>query len=169
MNKNMKQLMTGLCFLLAAQMVLADNSGLRYRIFASGAQEIPAPGVTTETTARLDIQFNRGLSESTFRLAVNDGVGINQAHLHCGKAGINGPVVAFLFGLDPNGVDIDGVLSRGTLINLDIVDNDCAMQIGQPVNNIASLAAAIKNGLIYLNVHALSNPPGLVRAQFLPQ
>lgn len=167
MTKKMMQFMTGLCFLLVTQIALADNSGLRYRIFASGAQEVPS--VITETTARLDIQFDRGLSESTYRLVVKDGVAINQAHLHCAGAGINGPVVAFLFGLEPSGVDVDGILSQGTLTNLDILGNDCAALIGQPVNNIASLVAAIKNGLIYLNVHAVTNPPGLVRAQFLPQ
>lgn len=172
MNKMIIYWFAGLCVLMMTQGVWAGD-GSRYRIFASGAQEVspPAPegGVVTDTTARLDLQFNRLLSEATFRLNVNDGFGINQAHLHCGGAGSNGPVVAFLFGLDPNGVDVDGILSSGELTNLDIIDNACIDAIGQPVNNIASLAAAIKNGLIYLNVHALSNPPGLVRGQFLPQ
>ncbi len=158
--------------LIVSNSVIADNSNnFRYRIFASGAQEVspPAPvnGVETDTTARLVINFNRVLSEASFRLDVNDGQLINQAHLHCARAGENGPVVAFLFGLVPEGVDVDGELSRGILSNADITGADCIPMIGQPVNNIASLAAAIKEGLIYLNVHSLSNPPGLVRGQFL--
>ena len=36
------------------------------------------------------------------------------------------------------------------------------------INNIASLRAAIAEGLIYLNVHSEAQPPGIVRGQLLP-
>lgn len=160
--------------LLMTGNIFADKGkNIRIRVFLSGAQEVspPAPtnGVETDTTGRLDIAFDRLLTEAEFRLVVRDGLAVTQAHLHCGRAGENGPVVVFLFGLEADGVEVDGELSRGTLTNTDIteVGADCVGPIGQPVNNIASLAAAIRAGLIYVNVHSVANPPGVVRGQFL--
>ena len=143
------------------------GNALRFRATLSGAQEVTAAGgVATDTTGRIRINFNRGLSEADFRLIVNNGTGITQAHLHCGRAGSNGPVVVFLFGFIPGGVDVNGKLSNGTLINADFTGANCS-GIGRPVNNIASLALAARDGLIYANVHSVANPAGEVRGQLL--
>ena len=56
------------------------------------------------TTGRLQIMFNKALSEAKSRLCVHEGVAITQAHLHCARAAENGPVVAFLFGPVVGGV-----------------------------------------------------------------
>ena len=156
---------------LAAVLVLPhvaygdDNGGnsLRIRIGLSGAQEVP--GVITNTTGRLRLDFDAGLSEANFRLRVNDGIGVVQAHLHCARAGSNGPVVVFLLTFVPGGVDVDGVLSAGTLTNDDFIGADCTGTTGRPINNIASLALAARDGLIYVNVHTILNPAGEVRGQ----
>jgi len=156
---------------LAAVLVLPhvaygdDNGGnsLRIRIGLSGAQEVP--GVITNTTGTLRLDFDPGLSEARFRLMVNDGIGVTQAHLHCARAGANGPVVVFLFGFAPGGVNVDGVLSTGTLTNTEFLGADCTGTTGRPINNIASLALAARDGLIYVNVHTNLNPAGEVRGQ----
>ncbi len=157
---------------LAAVLVLPhvaygdDNGGnsVRIRIGLSGAQEVP--GVITNTTGTLRLNNDPGLSEANFRLKVNDGIGVTQAHLHCARAGANGPAVVFLFGF-VSGVDVDGVLSTGTLTNLDFTGADCTGTTGRPINNIASLALAARDGLIYVNVHTVANPAGEVRGQLL--
>ncbi len=145
----------------------SDGKSLRFRTELSGAQEVP--GVATDTTGRFRIKFNRDLSEANFRLIVNDGTEITQAHLHCGHAGTNGPFFVFLFGDNPSGVDVDGTLSEGTLTNADFTFsiNTCTSTIGRPVNNIASLALAARDGLIYANVHSLANLGVEVRGQLL--
>ncbi len=160
--------------LLLSHLTFADDDKfLKFKVGLSGAQEVspPAPvnGVDTMTTGNLKIFFNNSLSKAEYRLLMHDGVGITQAHLHCGRAGENGPVVAFLFGLEVDGVNVNGMLVRATLTNEDITDvgSDCSGSIGRPVNNIASLAAAALDGLIYVNVHSLSNPAGEVRGQLL--
>lgn len=143
----------------------SDRKSLRFRMALSGAQE--TANVVTETTGKFRLDFDKGLSEGRFVLRVNDGVGITQAHIHCGRAGANGPVVAFLFGFVPGGVTVDGLLSKGTLTNADFTGVDCATVVGVPVNNIASLALAARAGLLYVNVHSVANPPGEVRGQIL--
>ena len=88
------------------------------------------------------------------------------AHLHCHRAGQNGPIVAFLFG-PVGGVNVNGELAAGTLTNVDIAVVDCVTPIGRPVNNIPSLAFAVRDGLIYANVHTVANSGGEVRGQLL--
>jgi hypothetical protein len=144
----------------------------------SGAQEVvgppfvaPQPGVTTDTVGRLRLQFDAALTRATFRLRVQQGVDITQAHLHCAPAGVNGPITVFLFGLvaDP-GVDVDGLLSEGELTNASFQAGvDCNATCGKTVNNIASLRAAILDGCIYANVHSVANRGGEVRGQVRPQ
>jgi hypothetical protein len=44
---------------------------------------------------------------------------------------------------------------------------DCPALRGRPINNIASLAFAMRDGLIYANVHTVANTGGEVRGQLL--
>ena len=146
-------------FLVASTAAYAD---LNFESCLTGDQEVP--GVISATTGDIEVEFDCGLTQAEFRLNVFGGVGVTQAHFHCGKAGINGPVVAFLYGFGPV-VDVDGLLSEGVLTNADFTGADCVPVVGSPVNNIASLHAAMLNGLIYANVHTEANPPGEVRGQ----
>jgi hypothetical protein len=59
------------------------------------------------------------------------------------------------------------VVATGTLTNADIAAVDCVTPIGRPVNNIASLAFAARDGLIYANVHTVANSGGEIRGQLL--
>jgi hypothetical protein len=134
----------------------------------SGAQEVspPAPpgGVVTVTVGKVELRFDAGLTKTDFRLDVFRGTAVTQAHLHCAPAGVNGPVVAFLFPFNAAGVNVNGTLARGTLTNADIIPTSGA-PCGQDLNNIASLLDAIQRGRVYANVHTVANPPGEVRGQ----
>lgn len=147
----------------------ADQPGLA-RGFFSGAQEVTTPpgGVTTSTGGRIRLKFARDLAEASFQLDVTNGTDVTAAHLHCGRAGENGPIVVTLFN-NSAGVDINGTLAEGTVANTDIDTNaGCDSRtdgINRPVNNIASLFAAIRGGFIYANVHTKDNPSGETRAQ----
>ena len=66
----------------------------------SGDNEVPP--VMTDTTGQGEVLFEG--NRATIRLRVNDGVTIQQAHIHCAPAGVNGPVVAFLAGAQPAGL-----------------------------------------------------------------
>lgn len=167
-------LVTALFTFSPAALASDDGGSFRFDTRASGAQEIqPAGGVETDTSARLTLRFERDLSVLDFDLRVFDGELITQAHLHCARAGVNGPVVVFLFNSapvqGPGGVNVDGRLSDGTLTNADVLpvafeENPAC---GVVINNLASLLAAIQDGIIYLNVHSEGNPAGEVRGQVI--
>ena len=127
-----------------------------------GAQEVPP--VSTDTSGRLKLRFNAASTEATFRLKVFEGVGVTQAHLHCALEGVNGPIVAFLFGFIPAGVNVNGLLAQGTLTDADILDTS-GDPCGVTITDIASLLAAVEDGRVYANVHTLVNPAGEVRGQ----
>jgi hypothetical protein len=144
----------------------------------SGEQEVTPPsapstpslGVSTDTSGTILVRVSKDLSSLQFRLVVRNGADVTQAHLHCGRAGQNGPVVVFLAPLTEQGRDVDGLLAQGTRRNEDIEPGAeaCEALIGRPVRNIASLAAAAFEGLVYANVHTTNNPAGEVRAQLIP-
>ncbi len=171
----MKQLNTTVLILAAfliTSSIAYGGGGLKFKANLSGDQEVspPAPpaGVATVTEGRVKASANNDFSEMRVDLDVFDGVAITQAHFHCGRPGQNGPVVVFLFGFVVGGVDVDGQLARVTLTNDDFFGADCSgIVIGRPVNNIVSLAFAMRDGLIYANVHSVGNPPGEIRGQML--
>jgi len=136
----------------------------KFTAFASGDQEVPP--VVTSTTGKLSLEFEKDFSEVDFDLDVFDGVAITQAHLHCKVAGDNGPVVVFLLAFNAAGINVDGDLSAGTLMNSDIGANGA--NCPTPIVNIASLYWAIQKGEIYLNVHSVAHPGGEIRAQVFP-
>ena len=154
-----------------------DDDEFTFQAFLSGAQEVTPPdapatpslGVATEASGRTRIEFSRNLAEFEFRLDVRNGRRVTQAHLHCGRAGENGPVVVFLSDLNADGADVNGTLARGTRRNehIEVGAEACEELIGQPVRNIASLAYAARKGLIYANVHTVDNPAGEVRGQLI--
>lgn len=151
---------------LSVELVAADYS---FTTFATGDQLGHSVGVT-KTTATLVTTFDEGFSYAQYYLNVKDGVNITQAHYHCAAAGESGPIVAFLFGFVPGGVNIkNGKLASGRLHNSDILSDTTDFQnttgCGVTIVNIASLYAAILKGLIYVNVHTVANPAGEVRGQ----
>ena len=147
------------------------SNGLKFRAALSGAQEVVFEhgvfvpgGVTTNAEGRIKAKFDKALTKVGVALKVEDSAGaFTRAHFHCGRAGENGPIP---FGLvDPGPLAFIGGKVEGVLTNADFTGADCTPVIGRPVNNIASLAFAMKEGLIYINVHSTAFPPGEIRGQ----
>ena len=164
-----------LTMLLTVGMVgWAHADGQSFTATLSGDQEVVVdadgnfvPGGTeTDATGRLTVSFDAGFTKVTVNLKVEGLVGaFGAAHLHCGLAGQNGPVA---FGLNnPGPLDFDGQRIRGELTNADFSGGDCEPLVGRPINNIAALAFAMREGLIYVNVHTDAFPPGEIRGQLV--
>lgn len=162
-----------LTFLGALGTAQADNE-LDFEATLTGDQEVVdengtvVPGGTgSPAIGRMEADFNEGLSRLEVRLRISDlGNAFAAAHFHCGRPGANGPIV---FGLvNPGMLAFNGQEIRGTLTNADYTGEDCTEVIGRPVNNLASLALAMRDGLVYANVHTDVFPMGEIRGQMLP-
>jgi hypothetical protein len=116
----------------------------------SGANEVPPVEANATGLFSASVTAN----SMTFDLsAVAEG--ITMAHIHLGAAGTNGPVVAFLFGPDEAGQPAIHPTGTITASNL----------IGPIAGDWNAFAAALAAGNLYVNVHSIDHPAGVVRAQ----
>ena len=146
----------------------------------SRAQELPAPPLDpanpgTLTGGTITLEFDEGLTQVVASLTLEgDAATVAAAHLHCNRAGLTGPVV---FGfVSPGPCDLTQLqagMLECPLTNADFTGADCVQDaegnplIGRPVNNIAALFFALRDGLIYANVHTVENPAGEIRGQLI--
>jgi hypothetical protein len=159
-------------FLALSGLAYADDrgkdGGLEFEARLSSAQEVPEN--PSEAKANIEVEFDKGFTELEIELNVRDTVGfITRAHFHCAKPGENGPIVFGIFdpGPFPVPMDVTSLKLEGILKNADYTGADCVPTIGRVVNNLASLAFAMREGLIYANVHTAFRPGGEVRGQMI--
>ncbi|KAL7569744.1 hypothetical protein ACA910_005690 [Epithemia clementina (nom. ined.)] len=138
-----------------------DPSTFSFTTRATGDQEVPEP-VDTTTKAQLDLAVDAGFTAMVYDLSVYNGFGITAAHLHCAPPGTNGEVIAVLFTSDDAdlGDTVNGRLSYGILTNADIINPNTICG-----TNIVSIFANIVDDNVYVNVHSVEFPDGLVRGQ----
>ncbi len=140
-----------------------ELGGLRFQAALSGAQVVPA--VDAESRAVVRLSFDTEFSEARISFDIAGEPQITRARLHCGLPGEEGPLVLGL--LDPaplldvvDGTDI-------TVDNEDMALADCRPGIGRPVPNLAALAFAMREGLVYVQLDTLRFSRGELRGQFL--
>jgi hypothetical protein len=125
-----------------------------------GAQEVPP--VDTQARGQAIFQVSRDGTEISYRLIVANIENVTQAHIHVGEAGVNGPVVAWLYPSGPPAELIpgrsSGVLATGVITAESLV----GPWAGEPLN---TLIAAMRSEGVYVNVHTSQFPPGEVRGQ----
>ncbi len=166
MNKLTRTLnVVGLFVLLVmgiSGLAYADHQEFEAKL--SGAQEVTE--VVTPGKGRIEAKFQNAFKSVRVDVTINELVGtVTGAHFHCARPGENGPVV---FGLmAPGPLALDGNKIVGRLRNADFNGGDCVGPVGRPVNNIAALAFAMRDGLIYLNIHTSSVPSGEIRGQIV--
>ena len=144
---------------LVAMVALTGVAGADelFKAVLTGDQEVPP--VTTDTTGRAFLLLNKDETAIEIQLFVSSGVRITQSHIHCAAAGVNGPIVVFLAGLHAAGLDIDGKwVSNAVIKDSSIINTACGA-------TVAELAASLRNGNAYVNVHSVANPSGVIRGQ----
>jgi CHRD domain len=136
-----------------------------YRMFTaklSASNEVPPVTTTASGIANFQI-FPVGHQETLkYQLYLKNISGVTGAHIHKGKQGENGPVVADLFGTPsmsgpPTG-KINGLLTAGTLYESKLT----GPLTGKTIDILVNM---IRNGNAYVNVHTTTNPNGEVRGQ----
>ena len=168
MNKLIRSTQATRLFFVFAMCVAgsAFAGDVKFSATLSGAQEVSE--VDTPATGKIKAKFDKGFTEVTVDLKIENLVGsLTGAHFHCARPGANSPVVLGL--INPGPLSFDGKRIRGTLTNADFPVTDPCMAIGRPVNNIVSLAFAMQDGLIYVNVHSAVTPSGEIRGHMRKQ
>jgi len=110
----------------------------------SGGEEVPA----RDTNARGNtiFQLNPEGTELSYKLTVANIENVFAAHIHCGAAGVAGPVGVTLFMGSAGGGRVDGILAQGVIAAPD-AGNACGWA------NLAAVVAALRTGQAYVNVH----------------
>ena len=134
-----------------ANLVLAqDAPTFAYNL--SGSEEVPP--VQTDATGVIEIT-PMGADSVAYSVNATNIEGVAGGHIHLGKQGENGPVVATLFNYDS---PMNGVSESGTITADKLEGPMAGMQI-------SDLAAAGANGTVYYNIHTEQNPEGEIRGQ----
>jgi hypothetical protein len=139
---------------------LADGHQRNFRAHLSGSEEVPP--VNTRAQGQAIFQLSKDGTELHYRLIVANIQNVTQAHIHLAPAGVNGPVVAWLYPGAPPAQLIpgrfNGVLSTGVITGADLV----GPLAGQTLEDLLD---AMRDGDTYVNVHTSQFPPGEVRGQ----
>ncbi|WP_409250725.1 CHRD domain-containing protein [Bacillus sp. SCS-153A] len=131
-----------------------------------GRNEVPP--VDTDAFGVAKFISNKDCTKIKFFLKVEDIDNFVQAHIHFGRRGANGPVLAFLFGADlatleeQNGISTRRGIVTGVITDKDIVDNNVG------VDDVEDLIELMEDELTYVNVHTEQNPAGEIRGQIIP-
>lgn len=123
---------------------------------------------TVDTPAGGAAVFSLGAdgSELAYALFVTDATDVNQAHIHQGAAGEEGPFVVWLYpGTDAREPELmegefSGLLAEGTITAEDFVGPLEGMEFD-------ALVESMRAGETYVNVHTEANPGGEIRGQLL--
>ncbi|MBP1155373.1 MULTISPECIES: CHRD domain-containing protein [unclassified Paenibacillus] len=128
----------------------------KFRAFLTGREEVPP--VRTAAFGNAIFRLSRDGRRLKFVLIVNNISRVTQAHIHLGRRGQNGPIVAFLFGRSKFGISVRRGVVKGTLTMADLVGPLQGKTIRDLVNEI-------RQGNAYVNVHTIQNPNGEIRGQ----
>jgi hypothetical protein len=132
-----------------------------------GAQEVPA--VTTPLRGIFTMTLDETVQEINFTLQgvniADASSAVQQAHIHTGLAGENGPVNLFLC-TDLNNAPVgapplcNGLAApvSGTLTAADLI-------AAGGTDTFADVVAGLNAGAMYVNVHTVDNPGGEIRGQ----
>lgn len=130
---------------LVATGIAFAGANRNWSVHATGEFEVPA----RDTQAQGQAIFHLAPDELSldYRLIAANIDNVIAAHIHVGQPGVNGPVVAFLYGnAPPGGGAQNGVLSTGTITAANLV----GPLAGQP---FSVLLDNIRSGNAYVNVH----------------
>ena len=126
-------------------------NALNFEAHAVGDQEVPP----RDTPAQGQAVFHLSADGTTmeYRLLVANITNVVASHIHIGAAGVNGPIVVFLFGnAPPGGGRVDGVLASGSFTAAKFIN----VLAGHPMSD---LIAAMRAGHAYVNVHTNDGIP----------
>jgi hypothetical protein len=148
-------------FLVSGTALAGENRNFTASL--KGRNEVPS--VASNGQGQAILHLSKDGTELAYKLIVANIDGVTQAHIHCGPSDANGPVVAFLFGFDAEGVAVNGILAQDTIVAGDIIPRPDSPVCPGGVADFDDLMVQIRSGNTYVNVHTLANPGGEIRGQ----
>ena len=129
------------------------NGDVNLGTHLTGEEEVPP--TNTQAQGQAIFRVNADGSAVDFRLIASNIDNVNQAHIHCGRPGQNGPVRMWLYPVigptgtptAPAGGPQNGVLASGTFDPRPVICPATAVGENMP------LLDAMRAGLTYVNVH----------------
>jgi hypothetical protein len=131
-----------------------------------GEFEVPV-AISTDAEGILKLKIDTDTRSAQYRLEITEPIDdVFMAHLHMAPAGVNGPIVVWLYPHpDGPGVPIPGSF-EGTLASGVITVDDLR---GPLAGNWKGFVQATIAGQLYVNVHTAANPGGEIRDQVCAQ
>jgi hypothetical protein len=121
-----------------------------------GSEEVPP--VPSRAYGTADFRLSGDGTRLHYTLSVHNILDATEAHIHLGRRGTNGPVVAYLFGHLCKGITLETGVITGTLTH-----NDLRGPLAG--HSMASLLNEMNRGNTYANVHTQAHPKGEIRGQ----
>ena len=115
-----------------------------YSVHLSGDEEVPVRVTGAQGQAIFHVSKDGDALE--YKLIVANNENVVAAHIHCGAAGVNGPVGVTLFMGTPGGGRVSGVLAERLVVAPD-PGNACGW------TNLDAVVNALNGGNTYVNVH----------------
>jgi CHRD domain-containing protein len=149
----------------ATAAVTHNNNGKSGKANLDSFQEVPTLATTGRGSFRIRVRSD-GLHYKLSYSGVESNV--IQAHIHLGRTAVNGGIIAFLCGPQPQAGDKPVCpLREGTVegvIDAADIGTGAAGQ-GIPAGDLADAIRSIRKGAVYANVHTTTFPGGEIRGQ----
>lgn len=136
---------------------LKANNGYQFNAALKGTYSVPAND--SKGAGQAIVRISKDESKIHYKLITANIENVLFAHFHMAPAGSNGGVVATLYfnsNPQPSG-PANGVLAEGYIMADDVS--------GALDGDISGLVEALRNGMIYVNVHTAAIPSGELRGQ----
>lgn len=141
-----------------------DDQPRAYSAELTGDEQVPP--VETDASGHATFEVDEDRREVHYEVHIDFICNPNQAHIHLGDRGENGPVVAWLYPEDRQEPELiegrfAGTLAEGTLTEDDLVG---------PLEGASPEEAAERMDAegVYVNVHTEQYPDGEIRGQIVP-
>lgn len=141
----------GLALLLGVAGLAAAGDNGNYSVHLNGDTEVPANA--SQGAGQAVFHLSKDGTSLDYKLIVANLDNPVAAHIHVAPPGVNGPVVAFLFGPAAAGTGTaNGVIATGTITAANLT----GPLAGQP---FSALLDALNSGNAYVNVHTNDGVP----------
>jgi hypothetical protein len=131
----------------------------------NSSNEVNVNGVDSQGQGQAIFTLSEDGTSIHYKLIVANIEDVTQAHIHCGEAGVNGPVVVFLFGFVAGGTTVNGPIAEGTITSANIIARPDSPSCSGGLATFDDLVERMRSGGAYVNAHTPTYPGGEIRGQ----